>query len=82
MDAAASIQAPVFLTHSLQDEYTLSSHSEAIYANLDPSRSALEITNWDSPHAEAVYQRPDDFYAMINDFLQTYAPEYGLSAGR
>ncbi|MBP8002756.1 MAG: alpha/beta fold hydrolase [Chloroflexi bacterium] len=81
-DAAASIQSPVFLTHSLQDEYTLPDHSRTIAANLDPSRSVLEITNWDSPHAEAVYQRTDEFYAMINDFLQTYVPEYGLSAGR
>jgi len=78
LDAAADIQAPVFLTHSLQDEYTLSDHSETIYANLDPSRSVLEITNWDSPHAEAVYQRTDEFYALINDFLQTHVPTYGI----
>jgi dipeptidyl aminopeptidase/acylaminoacyl peptidase len=76
--AAADIQAPVFLTHSRQDEYTLSDHSEAIYANLDPSRSVLEITNWDSPHAEAVYQHTDEFHALINDFLQTHVPAYGI----
>ncbi len=81
LEAASDIQSPVFLTHSLQDEYTLPDHSRAIAANLDPSRSVLEITNWDSPHAEAVYQRTDEFYAMINDFLQTYAPDYGLSSG-
>lgn len=82
MDAAASIQAPVFLTHSLQDEYTLPSHSEAIYANLDPNQSVLELTDWGSPHAEAVYQHTDEFHTLIDNFLQSYIPEYGLIAGR
>lgn len=81
-DAAADIQSPVFLTHSLQDEYTLPDHSRAIYANLDRGRSVLELTNWDAPHAEAVYLRTDEFHDLINEFLQTYVSDYGLSVGR
>ncbi|MCL4869157.1 MAG: alpha/beta fold hydrolase [Anaerolineae bacterium] len=82
MDAAAAIQAPVFLTHSWQDEYTLPAHSQAIYRQLDRGRAVLHLTDWGSPHAESVYQHTVAFHTLINEFLQSYVPAYGAAAGR
>ncbi len=73
----ADAQMPILLIHSLTDEYTFSTHSEDIYANSDPSRTVLHLTDWGAPHARDILTDYDAYRQLVNDFLAQFAPEFG-----
>lgn len=72
------VTVPVLLIHSLTDEYTLSTHSEDIYANSDKSRTVLHLTDWGSPHARDVTTDPAAYEQLVDDFLEQFVPNFGL----
>ena len=73
----ADAQMPILLIHSLTDEYTFSTHSEDIYANSDPSRTVLHLTDWGAPHARDILTDYDAYRQLVNDFLAQFVPEFG-----
>jgi hypothetical protein len=78
MVAAQDISAPVFLIHSLQDESIPASHSEAIYANVAHDHKVLHLTDWGAPHAQCMKTDPGALKAYMDDFLNRYAPGFGV----
>lgn len=74
----AEVEVPVLLVHSLTDEYTFPSHSKDIYANSDPSRTVLELTDWGAPHGRSIITDPDSYKQLVDEFLAQYAPDFGL----
>lgn len=76
--AVAAADMPIFLIHSLTDEYTFSTHSEDIFANSDQSRTVLHLTDWGSPHARDILTDYPAYRQLFADFLAQYAPEFGL----
>jgi pimeloyl-ACP methyl ester carboxylesterase len=78
MLAAREIEAPVFLIHSLQDESIPPAHAEAVYANVAHDRKVLHMTDWSAPHAQCMKTDPETFKAYMDDFLDRYAPGFGL----
>jgi pimeloyl-ACP methyl ester carboxylesterase len=75
----AEAQMPILLIHSLTDEYTFSTHSEDIYANSDPTRAVLHLTDWGAPHARDILTDFDAYRQLVNDFLAQFAPAFGRS---
>lgn len=76
--SVTDVTVPVLLIHSLTDEYTLSTHSEDIYANSDKSRTVLHLTDWGSPHARDVTTDPAAYEQLVDDFLEQFVPNFGL----
>jgi pimeloyl-ACP methyl ester carboxylesterase len=74
----AEARMPVLLIHSLTDEYTFSTHSEDIYANSDPSRTVLHLTDWGAPHGRDILTDFTAYRRLVDDFLRQYAPGFGL----
>jgi uncharacterized protein len=80
--AIRDVLAPVLLIHSRQDEFTPVTHSEAIFANADKSRTRLVIPGWEAPHAHSYTEDPVAYTAFVDDFLATYAPGFGVRLER
>lgn len=77
----AETVVPVLLVHSLTDEYTAPSHSEDIYANSDPGRTVLEMTDWGAPHGRSIITDPAAYEQLVDEFLDQFAPDFGLDEG-
>ena len=73
----ADAQMPILLIHSLTDEYTFSTHSEDIYANSDPRRTVLHLTDWGAPHARDILTDFDAYRQLVNGFLEQFVPAFG-----
>jgi pimeloyl-ACP methyl ester carboxylesterase len=76
----AGAQMPVLLIHSRTDNFTPYTHSEAIYANSDPTRTVLHINDWGSLHAADITTDFAAYQALFEAFLAQYAPDFGLPA--
>ncbi len=77
-NAIAEAQMPVLLIHSRTDEFTPSTHSEAIYANSDPDRTVLHVNDWGAPHGRDILTDPDRYRRLVDEFLAQFAPDFGL----
>jgi fermentation-respiration switch protein FrsA (DUF1100 family) len=78
-DAVVGTETPVFLLHSLQDEFTPPSHSEAIFANSDPGNTELHLTDWGAEHGRSIFENSAAYQQLFDDFLAAKAPDFGLS---
>ena len=78
-DAIAKAEMPILLVHSQQDEYTPPSHAETIYARSDKGRTVLHLYDWGSPHAQDIITNFDAYKADVDQFLASYAPDFGLA---
>ncbi len=76
--AIAAAQMPILLIHSRTDEFTPYTHSEAIYANSDQSRTVLHVNDWGSPHASDIGTDFAAYQELFEAFLAQYAPDFGL----
>ena len=79
--AAAAAQMPILLIHSRTDDFTPYTHSEAIYANSDQSRTVLHVNDWGSPHAADIATDFAAYQALVDAFLAQYAPDFGTPGG-
>ncbi len=76
--AAPQIGAPVFLSHSATDEYTLPHHSQDIAAQLPATLcQRLHLTDWGSEHAASIKDDFATYQAQFEEFLAACAPEFG-----
>ncbi len=78
VDGVTQAQMPILLIHSAADTYTPPANSEAIFARADPSRTVLYLTKWGSAHGQDITKNYPGFAQLVNEFLQTYAPGFGL----
>jgi pimeloyl-ACP methyl ester carboxylesterase len=73
----AAAQMPILLIHSRTDNFTPYTHSEAIYANSDQSRTVLHVNDWGSPHAADIATDFAAYEALFTAFLAQYVPDFG-----
>ncbi len=78
VDGVTQAQMPILLIHSAADTYTPPANSEAIFARADPSSTVLHLTKWGSAHGQDITNNYPGFAQLVNEFLQTYAPGFGL----
>lgn len=76
-NAIAEAQMPILLIHSRTDNFTPYTHSEAIYANSDQSRTVLHINDWGSEHAADIGTDFAAYQELFESFLAQYAPDFG-----
>lgn len=76
-NAVIDIDTPLLITHSLQDEFTASLNSEGIYENANKDTAVLSINDWGAPHGTDIFERPDEYEAMVDEFLAEFVPEFG-----
>ena len=81
-NAIADAQMPILLIHSRTDNFTPYTHSEAIYANSDQSRTVLHVNDWGSPHAADIGTDFAAYKQLFDAFLAEYAPDFGLPPGQ
>lgn len=76
--AAPQIDAPVFLSHSATDQYTLPRHSQDIAAQLPAALcQRLHVTDWGSEHAASIKDAFSAYQAQFEEFLAACAPAFG-----
>lgn len=75
--AAPEIEAPVFLIHSRADAATASSQSMNIAAQLNPARSIFHHTEWGNDHAADISNNPDEFKALVDQFMADQVRDFG-----
>jgi fermentation-respiration switch protein FrsA (DUF1100 family) len=81
MAAAPAISAPVFLSHSATDEFTLPHHSVDIDATLASGACRrLHLTDWGSAHAESINDNFATYKAQMDEFLAACAPDFADGA--
>ena len=78
----AEAQMPILLIHSRTDDFTPYTHSEAIYANSDQSRTVLHVNDWGSPHAADIGTDFEAYRQLFDAFMAEYAPDFGLPPGQ
>lgn len=77
-EAADDIQVPVFLSHSATDEYTVSRHSEEIYARLEEAPcTRLHLTDWGSAHTDSINDDFGAYQAQVEEFLGACVRGFG-----
>lgn len=75
--AAPQIDAPVFLSHSATDGYTLPHHSQDIAAQLPAALcQRLHLTDWGSEHAASIKDDFAAYQAQFEQFLAACAPDF------
>ena len=78
MLAAPQIAAPVFLSHSATDEYTLPHHSLDIAAQLPAALcQRLHLTDWGAKHGSSIDDDFAAYQAQFDEFLSACAPGFG-----
>ena len=77
-DAAAKVNAPIFLIHSQGDQATASSQSVNISGVLNEN-SVFHHTDWGSDHVEDVSNYPERYDSLFSAFLKENVPNWGLS---
>lgn len=82
MNAVQGVNTPIFLIHSLQDDFTFPAHSEAIYAAANPDTTRLWLTDWNAEHARSIFVDEEAYIAQIYAFLAEFAPTFGNQASR
>jgi fermentation-respiration switch protein FrsA (DUF1100 family) len=76
--AVVGMETPIFLIHSLQDEFTPPAHSEAIFANSDPENSELHLTDWGAEHGLSIFEDFAAYQQLFDNFLAEKVPYFGL----
>lgn len=75
----AEAQMPILIMHSRTDDFTPYTHSEAVYANSDQSRTVLHVNDWGAPHAADIVTDFGRYRELLEEFLAKYAPDFGRS---
>ena len=78
LEAISEIKAPIFLIHSQTDDYTPSSHSVNLAAQLNPFNSEFHHTDWGSGHVGDVTEHPEKYDALLDRFITTHVGRFGV----
>ena len=82
VNAIRDVRSPVLLIHSRQDGFTPVQHSERIFAASDKSRTELVIPSWAAKHAHSYTENPEGYTAIVDRFVNRYAPGFGTRVQR
>jgi alpha-beta hydrolase superfamily lysophospholipase len=74
--AAASLEIPLLLLHSRQDTLTSPDQSDRIAARVDPGLLTYHALDWGAWHAHNVVWRPEEYEALLEDFVARASPDY------
>lgn len=74
----AEAQMPILLIHSRTDNFTPATHSEAIFANSDQTRTVLHVNEWGAPHAADIGTDFDAYKQLFDSFMTEFVPDFGL----
>ncbi|MCE9598556.1 MAG: alpha/beta hydrolase [Spirochaetia bacterium] len=77
LNAARSIQVPVFMTHTKDDEIIPYTDSEEIFAAIPHENKVLHLTDVGG-HTSLIRQNPDQFKKWMDQFIEKYAPTFGV----
>ena len=80
--AVAQTTIPILLIHAREDSFTLPQHSETIYSRSNPQTTELHITNWGARHGMSIIVDQAAYAELVDNFLQRFAPDFGLRDGR
>jgi uncharacterized protein len=80
--AVSQTTMPILLIHAKEDSFTLPSHSETIYSRSHPATTELHITDWGARHGMSIIEDKAAYAALVENFLQQFAPDFGLRDGR
>jgi pimeloyl-ACP methyl ester carboxylesterase len=80
--AIEDVRSPVLLIHSRQDGFTPVEHSERIYEASDHERTQLVIPDWEATHAHSYTENPVGYTAVVDGFLEVFAPGFGVRRAR
>ena len=80
--AIESVRSPVLLIHSRQDGFTPVGHSQEIYGRSDKTRTRLVIPDWEAKHAHSYTENPVGYTAVVDRFLDEFAPGFGMRRER
>ncbi|MBK7215523.1 MAG: hypothetical protein IPH95_00195 [Candidatus Promineofilum sp.] len=76
--AVAEAQMPILLIHSRTDDFTPYTHSEAIFANSEQSRTVLHVNEWGSSHAADIGTDFAAYQVLFEAFLARVRRDFGL----
>jgi uncharacterized protein len=80
--AIENVRSPVLLVHSRQDNFTPVEHTELIYEHSDKTRTRLVIPDWEASHAHSYTENPGGYTAIVDRFLNEFAPNFGVRLER
>ena len=80
--AIRTVRVPTLLVHSRQDEFTPVGHSELIYERSDETHTRLVIPEWPAKHAHSFTENQVGYTAMVDAFLNEFAPDFGVRRER
>lgn len=75
--SVAEVDTPILLIHADNDLTVIPDDSQDIFDNANPDTTRLEITFWDSEHAQSYVNNKEDYAIIVLDFLAEFAPEFG-----
>lgn len=75
--AAPRLMLPVFLIHGTDDEYTPSTHTEAIAAALKTEHVAVHLPTWGATHGQVVFANEEAYLGLMREFLHKEVPGFG-----
>jgi hypothetical protein len=81
-EAVADTAVPILLIHSRTDGFTPYTNAEAIYASANPATTELYITDWGSEHGRDIFTDYAAYEQLVNEFLATHVPDFGIAGGR
>lgn len=73
---AKDIAEPVLVLHSRADTETNPVQSDNIAAALPADHSRLHNLDWGARHGNNVFVRPQEYQALLFDFIHDFAPEW------
>ncbi|MCB1177571.1 MAG: prolyl oligopeptidase family serine peptidase [Leptospiraceae bacterium] len=76
--SAKKINIPVFLSHSIDDNYTKIYHSENIFKNISHSKKVFHKTDWGAAHGKSINTNFKKYDEQMNEFLEKYTIGFEL----
>ncbi len=76
--SASNIRIPVFLSHSIEDEYTSINHSKEIFQNIRFPKKVFHATNWGAAHGKSIDTNFEKYDEQMDEFLNTYTKGFEL----
>lgn len=78
LNAVKGKETPTLLLHIRADQFTPSTHSEAIYQASNQAVTEFYLTDWAERHGTPFHGNPEAYTAIIDAFLENKAPNFGL----
>ncbi len=78
-NAVVDKTTPILLLHIREDGFTPATHSEAIYQASNQVMTEFHLTDWAERHGTPFHGNPDEYTALIAQFLENKVPDFGLA---